>query len=70
MARDSIFKSTQAMPPHSGSNDVVRTAMSPGDVVNISLTEGGMRRTRVGAALMTGDESVKHVERPVRGRPY
>lgn len=70
MAR-SIFKCDEQMPPHAGSDDVVRTAMSPGDVVNVTLTEGGMRRARVAPnSLHDPNGDVQHVVRPIRGRPY
>jgi hypothetical protein len=68
--KDTIFKSTQTMPPTANSPDVVRTAMSPGDVVNTSITEGGLRLSRSPAALRDGNYDVKNVQRPVRGRPY
>lgn len=60
MARDTIFKSTQDMPPTSNSPDVVRTALSAGEI----------DENHRPAISQTPEQDVKHVERPVRGRPY
>lgn len=70
MSRDTIFKSTQTMPPISNSPDVVRTALSTGDVVKMDITEGGIRRSRAAAAILDDEYGVVSVDRPVRGRPY
>jgi hypothetical protein len=60
MARDTIFKCTQEMPPTSKSPDVVRTALS---------FEEFQMNHRPAIAPM-GKKDVVSVERPVRGRPY
>ena len=65
-----IFHCDEKMPPVSNSPDVVRTALSAGDVVKLELTEGGIRRSRAPAAIVDDAYGVKSVERPVRGRPY
>lgn len=67
----SIFNCDEQMPPTANSPDVVRTAMSPGDVVNVTLTEGGMRRSRAAPqSLHDVQMDVQNINRPVRGRPY
>ncbi len=59
MAR-SIFKCDEQMPPTSNSPDVVRTALSFGE----------LQENHQPAILPIAKKDVKHVERPVRGRPY
>jgi hypothetical protein len=60
MARDTIFKSTQTMPPTSNSPDVVRTALSSGEV----------RENHRPGLMPDPKKDVVNIERPVRGRPY
>ncbi len=55
-----IFECKETMPPTSNSPDVVRTALSFGEL---------MENHRP-AISQTPEQDVKHVERPVRGRPY
>jgi hypothetical protein len=57
---DSIFKSTETMPPKSNSPDVVRTAQ----------TMGEMQKNYTPAAMPRGDGDVKNLERPRRGHGY
>ena len=57
--RDSIFKSTQEMPPKNSSSDVVRTAQTMAD----------MRKNYLPAA-MPQDRSVENIVRPRRGHGY
>ncbi len=57
--RESIFYTPIEMPPKSNSPDVVRTA----------LTRGEMRRDLMPAEMSEG-KSVEHVERPRRGHVY
>lgn len=65
-----IFECKETMPPTSNSPDVVRTALSPGDVVNTSITEGGLLLSKSPAAIRDGHYNVRNIDRPVRGRPY
>ncbi len=60
MARDTIFKCMQGMPPTSNSPDVIRTALSAGEI----------RENNRPAISQTPEQDVKNIERPVRGRPY
>lgn len=60
MARDSIFKCTQEMPPTSNSPDVVRTALTSGEV-QANYRPGLMKDPK---------KDVENIVRPVRGRPY
>lgn len=60
MSRDTIFKCTQTMPPTSNSPDVVRTALSAGEI----------RENHRPAIMPMPEKDVEHVERTVRGRPY
>lgn len=55
-----IFECKQTMPPTSNSPDVVRTALSAGEL------QENLRP----AISQTPEFDVKSVTRPVRGRPY
>ena len=55
-----LFECKEPMPPSSNSPDVVRTALSFGEHMD-NRTPGIVRMS---------EKDVKHVERPVRGRPY
>jgi len=58
--RDTIFKTNAEMPPKDISRDVVRAAMTPGEV----------RRIYTPATIPNEDASVQNVERPRRGYGY
>jgi hypothetical protein len=60
MARDTIFKCTQEMPATSNSSDVVRTALSSGEV----------RENYRPGSMPDPKKDVVNITRPVRGRPY
>ena len=58
--RETIFKSTQTMPPADNSPDVVRTALSMPERNKVSMP----------AMVPNKDASVECVERPRRGYGY
>jgi len=58
--RDTIFKTNAEMPPKDVSTDVVRTAMTPGEIL----------RAHTPAIIPNMDASVQNVERPRRGYGY
>jgi hypothetical protein len=58
--RDSIFKSTETMPPMDNSPDVVRTAQTPAE----------MRKDFMPATIRNPDASVENITRPRRGYGY
>ena len=58
--RDTIFKTNAEMPPEDVSTDVVRSAMTPGEV----------RRIHTPATIPNMDASVQNIERPRRGYGY
>jgi hypothetical protein len=58
--RDTIFKSSQEMPPKNNSPDVVRVAQ----------TMPERNRNYLPAAMPNDDASVENVERPRRGHGY
>jgi hypothetical protein len=60
MARDTIFKCNEAMPPTSNSPDVYRAALS--------FEEFQVNHRP--AIMPIAKKDVANIERPVRGRPY
>ena len=57
--RETIFDTPVEMPPKSNSPDVLRTAMTPGEM-----------QSNLRPATMPVDRNVKNIERPRRGHGY